>query len=55
MIKTSKAMAPWQPRLLAGNTSLSGMLCEWIRDRRMQKKARRRESKGRWAGKAVRA
>jgi hypothetical protein len=48
MIKASRAMTPWQPRLLVGNASLSAMLGEWIRDRRMRKKARRRESKGRW-------
>jgi len=52
MRKTAKmrpAPAPWQRRLLVGDASLSAMLGDWIRDRRQRRRARRRESKGRWA------
>lgn len=49
MKKRAKATAPWQPQLLAGNVSLTAMAAEWIRDKRQQRRARRRESKGRWA------
>ncbi len=48
MIKAKKAPAPWKPQLLVGNASLSRMAADWIRDMRQQRRARRRESKGRW-------
>ena len=49
MVKTSKGRVPWQPQMLVGNASLSRMAAEWFRDFRRQRRARRRESKGRWA------
>jgi len=49
MRKTAKARpAPWEPQLLVGNASLSRMLADRIRDWRWQRRARARESKGRW-------
>lgn len=49
MTKAKTAPIPWQPQLLVGNASLSRMAASWIRDLRQRRRARGRESKGRWA------
>lgn len=49
MARTKNADAPWIA--LAGNASLSRMAAEWIRDWRRRRRARARESKGRWVRK----
>lgn len=49
MNKGKKGNIPWQPPLLVGNASLSRMAVDWVRDFRRRRRARRRESKGRWA------